>query len=848
VSALRQFRRLAAVAAVMVTAASAQQASPYFTGDGGKGIRLAVLEPSGNGLSADDQWMLSLVQGSITGDFNKFSGMTIIDRQNLEKVIGEWKEHASGKYSDEDYVRIGNLTNASHILTGNISKTANAFMIEFSVTDLQSGVRKASYSPKPVSLFALENLSAVKEASADILRQLGVNLTGAAIAELKQTENMAKIRAETMLARGITAQKQGTEVAALNYFFEAAILDPSLAEAVNRSSVMAANISSGNIGADARNDILWREAWVARLEEAERYFDHLNKTVSMPYTLFYSDEIVQGDINYQDKTMSLTIKTNLYGSSGIKVWALSVERALQAVYDGLDATKRKEVWGLNNWPNHRVTDLNPFARQRKTFTVVAELVNSGNTVIGREEFQIEGYWEYNTYGGRMGVSVSADGRKDVRFRNVNANDITDNLTIRFASVNGEAAETAAQKGVLQIRPMRKSDFNASDRFTFAFGEIIRYNGAGERLVIPNTLWGDAIISIGNEMFRGKSLSGVTIPSSVTSIGERAFADNALTAVNIPNGVRFIEKGAFANNQIIEVTIPNSVVSIGERAFADNRLTGVIIPDGMTSIENSAFADNRITSVTVPGSVTSIGERAFDGNRVTAVTIGANVTLGRNAFGNGFQEIYQGAGRKAGEYTVYNENGAWTLKRKREEMSETELEALRTRWRGQYFIGGGVSLMMNSIDTVYKYNGGQFTVGLEWLKNNINFIHYGLNFNYCAIGYDGFKSGKMRDDMINFGAYVKLYPAEIVYLSGGAGVGWRYPNKDFTRESVVEPVFSAGAGIIILHVHDKNLDGGGGFILDAQYNMIPLKDRLAGYLSINLTMGGCRSGVPSKPRS
>jgi len=384
--------------------------------------------------------------------------MTIIDRQNLEKIFAEWEQSMSGNYSEADFVKIGNLTNASHILTGNISKTAKSLMIEFAVTELASGVRKASYPPKPVSLLTIEDLSAVKEATADILRQLGVELTDEGLAELKRTENVTKMQAETMLARGITAQKQGTEVAALSYFFQAAILDPSLAEAVNRSSVMAANISSGNIGADARNDIAWRKAWVARLEEAERYFDNLNKTVSMPHTLFYSDEITQGDIDYQNETMSLTINTNMRSSGSINAWAVSVEQALQAVYNGLEATKRKEAWGLKDWPKQRVTNLNPFTQQSRNFNVAAELVNSKNQVIGRRGFGIGYYWVYSIGKERLGVIVSSDGLKMVSFTNVKANDITDNLTIRFVSVNGEAAETAAKKGVLQIKAASKGEF------------------------------------------------------------------------------------------------------------------------------------------------------------------------------------------------------------------------------------------------------------------------------------------------------------------------------------------------------------------------------------------------------
>jgi uncharacterized protein (TIGR02145 family) len=143
---------------------------------------------------------------------------------------------------------------------------------------------------------------------------------------------------------------------------------------------------------------------------------------------------------------------------------------LQAVYDGLEATKRKEAWGLNQWPSQSVTDLNPFTEQSRIFTIVVELVNSRNKVIGRQEFKTGGYWEYNVrkcgvgmqlhLGYRCNVvrpSVAAytDGHIDVRFTSVKANDITDNLTIRFASVNGEAAETAARKGILQIRTFIK---------------------------------------------------------------------------------------------------------------------------------------------------------------------------------------------------------------------------------------------------------------------------------------------------------------------------------------------------------------------------------------------------------
>lgn len=45
----------------------AQSASPFWTGDGGSGIRVTVAEPTGIGLSVEEQSLLPLVQSTIIG-------------------------------------------------------------------------------------------------------------------------------------------------------------------------------------------------------------------------------------------------------------------------------------------------------------------------------------------------------------------------------------------------------------------------------------------------------------------------------------------------------------------------------------------------------------------------------------------------------------------------------------------------------------------------------------------------------------------------------------------------------------------------------------------------------------
>ncbi|MEP5914153.1 MAG: leucine-rich repeat domain-containing protein, partial [Flavobacteriaceae bacterium] len=122
---------------------------------------------------------------------------------------------------------------------------------------------------------------------------------------------------------------------------------------------------------------------------------------------------------------------------------------------------------------------------------------------------------------------------------------------------------------------------------------------------------------------------VTIPNTVTnsgntytvtSIGNDAFRNKQLTSVSIPESVTDIKYGAFRGNQLTSVTIHNTVTSIGTYAFAGNQLTNVTIPNSVTSIGRYTFQYNQLTHVTIPNSVTRIGEGAFLNNPLTSITV------------------------------------------------------------------------------------------------------------------------------------------------------------------------------------------------------------------------------------
>jgi uncharacterized protein (TIGR02145 family) len=354
--------------------------------------------------------------------------------------MAEWKHSLSGITSDEDAIKIGSLANANHILTGKITKTPNAFMLELAVTDVKTGERKASHSPKSVTPSQVEDLSALKEASADLLKQLGVSLTDSQLAELNGPVASAQVQAQTALAHGVVAERQGTSVAALSYYYQAAAFDPTLVEAVKRSSVMSANISGINLGENIRNDIVWRKKWIEQLKETEETFYNIINSADPPYTLYYSTVIETKNIDYQKETADLSISMNRLANVE---WFKAMRRALkaaQAVMDGLNATNRKKDWGLDSWPSKGVSDKNPFGEQKQyDIPVEFELVNQHGSVIGEGTYRIKPFIGIDR---NFIVDFEANQPGTLTFNGVKASDISDNLTIRIASVNGASPKTA----------------------------------------------------------------------------------------------------------------------------------------------------------------------------------------------------------------------------------------------------------------------------------------------------------------------------------------------------------------------------------------------------------------------
>lgn len=148
---------------------------------------------------------------------------------------------------------------------------------------------------------------------------------------------------------------------------------------------------------------------------------------------------------------------------------------------------------------------------------------------------------------------------------------------------------------------------ADPDFTIENGTLVKYNGPGGDVVIP-----DGVTVIGADAFRyNTTVTSVTIPDGVTYIWGNAYTYGT-------------GSGAFDGcTSLTRVTLPDSLTYIGHGAFQScTSLTDISLPAGLTSLSSSAFKGcSSLTSITIPVGVSEISWWTFDScSSLTSVTI------------------------------------------------------------------------------------------------------------------------------------------------------------------------------------------------------------------------------------
>jgi hypothetical protein len=642
-------------------------ANPFFSGDGGKGLSIAILAPQAKGIAGTPDYLPALVQGEFVSNFSGYSAISVLDRQRLDD---QYKELLSGYYDDkaEAGADLGHLSPTTHIMGGSITRTATGYALQMQITKTADKTTAASYSGT-CTFAELDNLSGVRRASLALLEKMDVTPTERTRMELAEAAASREIGAQTALAQGITAQQGGTEIAALSYYIQSAAFDENLAEAASRLTILTANITSGDMGADIRNDLQWRDQWVARLKECEEFFAK-NVYGPYPYYLVYSTDIRQGAIDYQKRTVSLSVTIGSYPDMPRY---RSIAQTVDTVRKGLLATGRAKTWELDSWPlqpvaipglfSHTWTSAmrppNGFGRQMGAstlycsgYTAVVEIVNSdGKTIASRTVGFPLGFYAFHEALGRpeefyfLLTMISA---ADIVFPSVDPNDMTPTMAIRIAGINGQSAETWAAANSLSI--LSEADYRKIPGVIPLLERVVESNNVRFKWLVREA----------------KVSYGISSPLSAGEIrGETAFPMGysiyqPLTATEFqydvpmppPPGVTFWKNGR-SRFWVFHHGVTDPQKSL--QKFNDSSDIA-IYPSTTKSFSGDYGFSNGCPAMYLPASNISVPVGAFLGR---SVYLGANLTLTNTGSSRTWKnyialvDVYNKNGRKEGWYIQNN---------------------------------------------------------------------------------------------------------------------------------------------------------------------------------------------------
>ncbi len=137
----------------------------------------------------------------------------------------------------------------------------------------------------------------------------------------------------------------------------------------------------------------------------------------------------------------------------------------------------------------------------------------------------------------------------------------------------------------------------------------------EEIIIPSSLGGYAITSIGEKAFFGKvMLTSVIIPESITYIGDNAFSGClSLESVVLPETLTYMGDECFTSCTSLKyVKLSSSLRTLPDRCFSScTALDNIEIPDSVKSIGDEVFFGcSDISDIFIPPTVETIGENAL----------------------------------------------------------------------------------------------------------------------------------------------------------------------------------------------------------------------------------------------
>ncbi len=168
--------------------------------------------------------------------------------------------------------------------------------------------------------------------------------------------------------------------------------------------------------------------------------------------------------------------------------------------------------------------------------------------------------------------------------------------------------------------------SAESDFNFVNGTITDYRGQGGHVVIPSTINGETVHSVGDFAFNhATSVLSITMPDTITTVGMQSFQGcTSMSFIRFSSNLHTIGSTAFNScSSLTSLDLPTSLVNLGGAAFMNcTGLSTVVIPDSVTSIGHMAFQDcTGLTSVKLSNAITTYSQQVFQNcDNITTLTV------------------------------------------------------------------------------------------------------------------------------------------------------------------------------------------------------------------------------------
>ncbi len=167
--------------------------------------------------SADYAWLSKGLADMLITDLASTGQVTVIEREEIQKVLAEQERSLSAAFDEKSAVQIGKLLSAGRIVVGSFIAAQGTLRVDAKLLDVETGrVARAVQSSGAVdSLFSVE-----KTLAANLLKEMGIAVPASLAVE---TQSVPAARA---FYTGLDLLDTGDYTKAAARFKEAAVLDP----------------------------------------------------------------------------------------------------------------------------------------------------------------------------------------------------------------------------------------------------------------------------------------------------------------------------------------------------------------------------------------------------------------------------------------------------------------------------------------------------------------------------------------------------------------------------------------------------------------------------------------------